>query len=74
MKKILTTPEVASATAGGVDYIRTKDNVVKGLAVRLDINPDAPNEIRVGKGPKIKRGRSAFSNPVGRFPCLSSCA
>ena len=52
--KVLTTAELAQATAGGDDYIRTKDNEVRGLALRLDLNPDAPDVVVFGKGPRIE--------------------
>lgn len=50
---ILTTPELAEATAGGDDYIRTRNNEVRGLALRLDLNPEAPEVIAFGDGPRI---------------------
>jgi Domain of unknown function (DUF3883) len=49
----LTTQELADATAGGDDYIRTLNNQVKGLALRLDLNPEAPEIIAFGDGPRI---------------------
>lgn len=52
--KLLTTNELAEATAGGDAYIRTKGNVVKGLALRLDINPRAPEVVAFGSGPRIR--------------------
>ena len=58
--KILTTSELARATAGGDDYIRTKGNVVKGVALRRDLNPDAPDKIVFGKGPRIEARAQRF--------------
>jgi len=58
--KFLTTTELAKATAGGDDYIRTKHNEVRGLALRLDINPDAPDVIIFGTGPRIKKRAQLF--------------
>src|SRR2546426_1291277 len=52
--KFVTTNELAGLTAGGDDYIRTKRNEVKGLALRLDLNPDAPDAVVFGKGPQIE--------------------
>ncbi|WP_423193710.1 DUF3883 domain-containing protein [Cupriavidus sp. H18C2] len=49
------TAELARLTAGGDDYIRTKDGEVKGLALRLDLNEGAPEVVVVGKGPRIER-------------------
>ena len=37
----ITTAALAALTAGGDDYIRTKGNIVRGLALRLDLNPSA---------------------------------
>jgi hypothetical protein len=53
-KSGITTAELMEATAGGDSYIRTKNNVVVGLALRDDINPDAPNVVVFGKGPRIE--------------------
>jgi len=50
---ILTTQQLAKATAGGDDYIRTLGNKVLGLALRLDLNPEAPEIIAFGDGPRI---------------------
>lgn len=50
----ITTDELKKATAGGDSYIRTKNNVVVGLALRQDLNPDAPSIVVFGKGPKIQ--------------------
>lgn len=50
---MLTTQELAEATAGGDDYIRTRNNEVRGLALRLDLNPEAPEIIAFGNGPRI---------------------
>jgi len=58
--KYLTTAELAKATAGGDDYIRTKNNEVRGLALRLDINPDAPDVIIFGTGPRIQARAQLF--------------
>ena len=50
---LLTALELASVTAGGDSYIRTKNNHVKGLALTLELNPDAPEVVVVGDGPRI---------------------
>jgi len=52
-EKLLSTQELAEATASGDDYIRTRDNVVKGLALRTDLNPNAPSVVAYGSGPRI---------------------
>ena len=51
---ILTTAQLAEATAGGDDYIRTRNNVPCGLALRLDFNPEAPDVIMFGPGPRVE--------------------
>jgi hypothetical protein len=58
--KFLDTNELALATAGGQDYIRTKNNVVKGVALRKDLNPDAPNVVVFGKGSNIELRAKLF--------------
>jgi len=60
--KILTTKELAKATAGGDDYIRTKNNIVRGLALNRDYNPDAPEIIVFGQGPKVQTRAQLFLN------------
>ena len=57
---LLTTKQLAEATAGGDDYIRTLNNKVKGLALRLDINPQAPEVVAFGDGPRIVARAQAF--------------
>ena len=52
-KRLVTTAELANLLAGGDDYIRTKSNRVLGLALRTDLNPDAPDFVVFGKGPRI---------------------
>lgn len=56
----ITTAELAHRTAGGDDYIRTKDGAVKGLALRLDLNEQAPEIVVVGKGPRIEARARLF--------------
>ena len=51
--KILTTAELAAATAGGRDYIRTRNNVPVGLALRENFNPEGPDVIVFGTGPRV---------------------
>ena len=50
---ILTTAQLAEATAGGDSYIRTRNNIPCGLALRLDLNPEAPDVIVFGPGPRV---------------------
>jgi Domain of unknown function (DUF3883) len=52
--RFATTPELAKLTAGGDDYIRTKANEVKGLALTYKLNPDAPDAVVYGKGPRVQ--------------------
>lgn len=58
--KNLTTDELAQELAGGDSYIRTKNNIVKGLAVRTDLNPEAPEVIVVGTGVRIIANAKLF--------------
>lgn len=53
-KQLITTAELAAATAGGDDYIRTKDGVIKGIALNLRLNLGAPDVVVVGKGPRVQ--------------------
>ncbi|WP_111638939.1 DUF3883 domain-containing protein [Marinomonas shanghaiensis] len=57
---ILTTPDLAERLAGGDSYIRTKNNVVKGLAITTELNPEAPEVIVVGNGVRIKENARLF--------------
>jgi hypothetical protein len=50
--KAITTDELAQILAGGDSFIRTKKGEVKGLAITTDKNPEAPDMIVVGKGPR----------------------
>lgn len=65
-KRFLTTAQLREATAGGDDYIRTKNNVVKGLAITRELNPDAPRApglsgvIAYGTGPRVKSRAQLF--------------
>lgn len=56
----ITTAELAIRTAGGDDYIRTKDGEVKGLALNPSLNHEAPNVVVVGKGPRIEARARQF--------------
>ncbi|AWG46015.1 MULTISPECIES: DUF3883 domain-containing protein [unclassified Massilia] len=56
----ITTAELRQATAGGDSYIRTKNNIVVGLALRPDLNPAAPSVVLVGKGPRIVETAALF--------------
>ncbi|MCE9662189.1 DUF3883 domain-containing protein [Halomonas sp. M5N1S17] len=58
--KTLTTDELAQELSGGDSYIRTKNNVVKGLAVTTEKNPEAPEIIVVGTGVRIIANAKLF--------------
>lgn len=69
-RKYFTAEEVKVKTAGGDSYIRTRNNVVRGLAITLDKNPQAPNVIIVGDGLRIKENAELFKgtlSPVKTF-------
>jgi len=51
--EFIDTNGLAKLLAGGDDYIRTKNNVVKGLALTRRLNPDAPEVVAYGKGPRV---------------------
>lgn len=55
MKVMLSTEELKRKLAGGDCFIRTKDGEVKGLALRPDMNPQAPKRVIVGTGPEMVR-------------------
>ena len=57
---ILTTPELAENLGGGDSYIRTRNNVVKGLAITTELNPEAPEVIVVGNGVNIRKNARLF--------------
>ncbi|ELA7327684.1 DUF3883 domain-containing protein [Vibrio alginolyticus] len=57
---MVTTKELASILAGGDSYIRTKNNRVKGLAITTTDNPEAPDIIVVGNGPRIIKSAELF--------------
>jgi hypothetical protein len=70
MSTVLTTKELASELAGGDSYIRTKNGEVKGLALRLDLNPEAPEIIVVGIGPRIVQNAhllASWDKPVPAY-------
>lgn len=51
----ITTSRLSEMLAGGIDCVRTKNGVVRGLALRLDLNKGAP-EVTVG----VRSPYSAF--------------
>ena len=48
----VSTSELSRILAGGDSFIRTKNGIVKGLAIKPEMNPDAPEVIVIGKGPR----------------------
>jgi hypothetical protein len=64
----LTTKEVAQATAGGDSFIRTKNNVVEGLAITTEMNPEAPERIIVGKGTRRERSAVLLAETAESVP------
>ena len=66
---IISTKELAKLTAGGDSYIRTKNNVVKGLAITKKKNPDAPRIITVSnKGPRIVNNAKILAKTKEAIP------
>lgn len=56
----ITTEELKAKTAGGINYIRTKDGVVKALALNPRLNPNAPDVVLVGRGKRIESSAQLF--------------
>ena len=65
------TPTLAERLAGGDDYIRARNGEVRGLALRLDLNPQAPNIVIVGKGPRIEERARLLVNTRGPVPAYA---
>lgn len=68
MPQFLSNKEVSQKLAGGDDFIRTKDGQVKGLAIRPDLNPEAPEIIVVGTGPRRERNVKLLLNSGDAVP------
>jgi hypothetical protein len=70
LHQVVDTKKLAALTAGGTDFIRVKKGVVKGIAIRRDLNPQAPEVVLVGKGPQRQKRAQLFvdqSDPVPAF-------
>lgn len=65
---ILSTSELAAKLAGGDSYIRTKHGVVRGLAVKPTMNPEAPEVIVVGIGPRVVANAELLAEQMGPVP------
>jgi hypothetical protein len=65
---LIDTATLAKMTAGGDSYIRTKNGIVKGLAIRRDLNPEAPEIILVGSGPNIVANSRRFARTNSAVP------
>ncbi len=68
MTTLLTTKQFEQATAGGDDFIRTAKGRVVRLALRLDLNPDAPDVIIVGKGIRRELRAKLVASQGGTAP------
>ena len=66
----ITTKQLAALTAGGDDYIRTKGNDIKALALRLDLNPEAPEVVAFGTGPRIVARAHRFLQSGASVPAF----
>jgi hypothetical protein len=63
--QVIDTAALAGYTAGGTDFIRTQAGVVRGIAIRRDLNPEAPEVVLVGAGPQRQdRARRYFESRV----------
>lgn len=67
-KRGITTAQLKEATAGGDSYIRTKNNEVRGLALKKELNPNAPDVVLVGQGPRIQRSAELFAEQGRAVP------
>jgi hypothetical protein len=68
MTSLLTTTQLEQATAGGDDFIRTAKGRVVGLALRLDLNPAAPEVIIVGNGIRRELRAKLVASQGGTVP------
>lgn len=59
---IVTTEELKNLTAGGDSFIRTKKNQVKGLALKYDLNPDAPHVVLYGTTKRLIKLASIYAS------------
>lgn len=50
----VTTEQLAQILGGGDCFIRSRAGKVTGMAIRLDLNPEAPSRILVGRGPRLE--------------------
>lgn len=66
--KTIDTQELASRLAGGDCYIRTKNGEVKGLAVTVRRNPEAPEVIIVGNKPNVRARAERFTESGKAVP------
>jgi len=67
-EKLISTKELAKLLAGGDSYVRTKNGVVKGLAITTKKNPEAPAIIVVGIGPRIESNARLLSETTSAVP------
>lgn len=65
LHQVINTAKLAEHTAGGVDFIRTRAGMVRGITIRLDLSPDAPEIILVGMGKqRQQRARLYFESAI----------
>ncbi len=70
LHQVVDTQALAGLTAGGTDFIRVKNSVVKGIAIRRDLNPQAPEVVLVGKGPQRQKRAQLFVNQAEPVPAF----
>lgn len=68
MTSLLTTKQLERASAGGDDFIRTAKGRVVALALRRDLNPDAPDVIIVGRGVRRELRARLVASQGGTIP------
>ena len=65
LHQVLDTASLTEHTAGGTDFIRTRGGVVRGIAIRRDLNPEAPEVVLVGSGKqRQQRARKYYESGV----------
>lgn len=66
--KTYTAEEVGKLTAGTDTYIRTKNGVVRGLAITQEKNPNAPEILVVGNKPNVIKRAELLRNTRNYVP------
>jgi hypothetical protein len=60
--------ELDSLLGGGRDFIRTRNNEFTGFAINMEVNPQAPDIMVVGKGKRRQKKCDKFVNSCISIP------